>query len=104
MALNDRDANDIKTLYYIHRFIPASIARIYAVDDQTVLNIVDRNRNVTMVPDTECLLCGLPDVKSFYIDGDPQNKKPQNILSLCEADFRRLKHLQMKKRRLTSQF
>ncbi len=72
----------------------------------TIMHIVEKYGTVTMISDTECLLCGLEDVESFYIDGDPKNKKPQNILSLCEADKRRLQHLQLRKRKgvLTSQF
>jgi len=102
--LNDRDINDIKTLYFIHRFLPAKIAELYAISHVTVLNIVEKNRNIRMISDLECLLCGLPDVLTFHIDGNVNNRKPQNIISLCEADHRRLKHLQMKKRRLTEQF
>jgi hypothetical protein len=106
MALKERDVNDIKTLYYIHRFLPASIAKLYGISHVTVLNIVEKDRNVTMVSDTECLLCGLPDVYSFYIDGNSKNKRPQNVLSLCEADKRRLQHMQLRKKEgsLTSQF
>ena len=103
--VSERDITDIKTLYYIHRFVPASIARLYGVSKQTISNIIEREgRNITIISDSECLLCGLPDVLTFYIDGDQKNKRPQNIIMLCEADKRRLQHLQMKNKRLTEQF
>lgn len=110
--VSPRDVSDIKSLYYIHRFLPSSIAKAYGVSHVTILNIVKEGKDITIVSDLECLLCGLGEgvggghIESFYIDGNPKNKRPQNILSLCEADKRRLQHLQLRKREgvLTEQF
>jgi hypothetical protein len=104
--VSERDREDIRTLYFVHRFILSSIAKLYGLTPTTIKHIVSKSKDVSIISDTECLLCGLPDVFSFYIDGNSKNKKPQNILMLCEADKRRLTHLQLRKRKgvLTSQF
>ena len=106
MSVSERNVNDIKILYFFHRFLPASIAKLYGVSKPTITNIIEKNGTVAFTSDTECLLCGLTDVFYFYIDGNPKNKKPQNVLSLCEACKRRLQHMQMSKKQgiLTSEF
>ena len=95
--MNIRDKDSVLNLYYIHRFLPSSIAKLYGVAHTTILDMVHKNKNVGIVSDTECLLCGLEDATTFYIDGNVSNQIPQNVIMLCEADHRRLKHLQMKK-------
>jgi hypothetical protein len=97
--VNIRDKESAKNLYFIHRFLPASIAKLFGVSHVTILNIVNKNKDVSIVSDTECLLCGLDDCQNFYIDGNRSNKNPQNIIMLCEADRRRIRALQLRKRK-----
>jgi hypothetical protein len=96
--VNIRDRQSVKDLYYIHRFIASSIAKLFGVSHVTILNIIHENKDVSIIPDTECLLCGLDVERTFYIDGDKENKNPQNIISLCEAHRRRLVHMQLRRR------
>ena len=94
-----RDHNDIQSLYYIHRFTRASIARLYGLSHQRILRILDNK--AMSIADTECLLCGLEEiVDPFYIDNNDNNNSPQNVIMLCEADRRRIRHLQMRRLRL----
>mgnify|MGYP001583868677 CR=1 FL=1 len=97
--MTTRDHKDIQTLYYIHRFIPASIARLYGLSHQRILKIL--GKNTMSNSDTECLLCGLEEIiDPFYIDNDDNNANPQNVIMLCEADRRRIRHLQMRRFKL----
>lgn len=94
-----RDKNDIQNLYFFHRFSPASIARLFGLSHVRILQILHtRLEDVTIISDTECLLCGLEDVQTLYIDGDTENKHPQNIIMLCPADKRRIQRLQARRR------
>ena len=98
--MNIRDKRDIRNLYYFHRFIKSSIARLYGLSHVSIQKLLTQKKgeDVTIVSDTECLLCGLDDVNTFYIDGNRENKDPQNIIMLCEADKRRILHLQLRRR------
>lgn len=99
MVINSRDRERVIELHYIHRFTIASIARLFGVSHVTIINITSVHHNdLTLSPDIECLLCGLEDVHTFYIDGNDQNKNPQNIIMLCEACKRRMQHRQLKRR------
>jgi len=92
-AMTTKDHQDIKNLYFIHRFILAAVARLYGVSHTRIQQITD-NTNMTSVADTECLLCGLEElIEPYYIDGNPNNHNPQNVLMLCEAHSRKFKHL-----------
>jgi len=103
--MNARDKEDARSLYFIHRFLPSSIAKLYGVSHVTILNLISKE-SITIVSDVECLLCGLEEAKTFYIDGDDENKSPQNIIMLCEADRRRIRPLQLRRRKgvVTPQF
>jgi hypothetical protein len=92
-----KDHRDIKTLYYIHRFTKASIARLYGVS-RPRMNEILAVKDITIISDTNCLLCGLEDAMTYFIDGNEKNQNPQNIICLCEADQRRIKHLQLRRR------
>lgn len=96
--MNIRDKNTVLELYYIHRLIPASISKLFGVDHATIFHIVHKEKDVSIRSDTECLVCGLPDCQTFYIDGNVSNKTPQNVIMLCEADRRRLRALQLRRR------
>jgi hypothetical protein len=91
-----RDHKDIQNLHYFHRFLPASIAKLYGLSAVRIHQIL--KESTLSVSDTECMLCGLEDeVKLFYIDGNEDNHNPQNLLMLCEADKRRIVHLQLRR-------
>ena len=96
-----RDLRSIKNLYFFHRYLPSSVARIFGVSAKHILHIVhgEPTESVTVIADLECMLCGLEDAQTYYIDGDKTNQKPQNLIMLCEADKRRIQHLQLRKRR-----
>ena len=96
--MTSRDHRDIQSLFFIHRFIPASIARLYGLSRQRIGILIHDELNITIISDTTCLLCGLDDAKTFYIDGNEENKDPQNIIMLCEADIRRIQHLQLRRK------
>ena len=96
--MTGRDRRVIKNLYYIHRFLPASIARLYGLSHVRILQILKEEPNPTIIPDTECLFCGLEEAKTFYIDGNENNRTPQNIITLCEADRRMVTALQLRRK------
>lgn len=97
--MTKRDRETILELYYIHRLIPASIAKLFGVDHATILYTVHKNKDISIRSDTECLICGLEDCQTFYIDGKVSNKSSQNVIMLCEADKRRLRAMQLRKRK-----
>lgn len=95
--MTSRDWSSIKNLYYIHRFTIPNIARLYGTSDQAIRQKLD-NKTFSL-SDTNCLLCGLEEIiNPFYIDGNEDNESPQNVLMLCEADKRRIIHLQLRRR------
>jgi hypothetical protein len=97
--VTERNVRSIKSLYFIHRYIPSTIARLYGVSAKHILEILHKeSQNVTMIVDLECLLCGLNDARTYYIDGNEKNKRPQNVITLCEADRRMVQHLQFRRR------
>jgi len=100
-----RDYRAIHTLYYFHRYIPASIARLYGVSRKHIVEILSQ-KNETVVAETECQICGMDECQPYYIDGDEKNNKPQNIVQLCEPDRRKFMHMQLVRRKgiLTPQF
>jgi hypothetical protein len=97
--MTSRDIRSITTLYYFHRYIPSSIARLYGVSDKHILAILKekKNESLTVVSETECQICGADECQSFYIDGNKLNTKPQNVIELCEPDLRKFRHLQIRK-------
>lgn len=96
-----RDHRDIQNLYYFHRLTPSTIARLYGLSHVRIGQIVQKGS--FSLSDVECILCGLEEIiDPFYIDGDENNHNPQNVIMLCEADTRRMKHRQLK-RKLKSQ-
>lgn len=94
-----RDNRAIHTLYFFHRYIPSSIARLYGCSTQHILDILTENQNETVVAETECQICSSDECQTYYIDGDRQNNKPQNIIMLCEPDKRKFQHMQLKRRK-----
>ena len=97
--MTTRDRQCIYNLYSIHRFPPASIARLYGLSHQRMLVILEENKDITIISDTNCLLCGLDDAETFYNDGNRENKKPKNLIALCDADKRRIQHMQLRRRK-----
>lgn len=93
-----RDLRAIHTLYYFHRYIPASIARLYGVSRDNIVDILSK-KNETVISETDCQICGSDECQTYYIDGDKTNNKPQNIIMLCEPDKRRFQHLQLKRKK-----
>jgi hypothetical protein len=97
-TMTERDIRAIHTLYYFHRYLPASIARLYGISRQHVKEILDIKQNETVIAETECQLCSADECQPYFIDGDKTNKRPQNIIQLCEPDLRRFQHMQLRKR------
>ena len=104
--MTSRDYRAIHTLYYFHRYIPSSIARLYGVAPKTIIEIVNKSATETVVAETECQICSMDECQPYYIDGDEKNIKPQNIIMLCEPDLRKFQHMQLVRRKglLTPQF
>lgn len=94
-----RDHRAIHTLYYFHRYIPASIAKLYGCTPKHITDILKRN-NKTVVSEVDCQICGMDECQPYYIDGKKINQKPQNIIQLCEPCKRKFQHLQLKRRRV----
>lgn len=92
--MTSKDHSDIKTLYFFHRFILASVARLYGVSHTRIQQILHESATNVAVSDIACLICGLEEiVEPYYIDGDENNRNPQNVLMLCESHIRKFKHL-----------
>ena len=106
--MTNRDLLIIKNLYYLHRYLPSNIARLYGVSNKHILEILHGgvNQSVSIISDLECLMCGLEEAQEFYIDGNKENQTPQNLIMLCESDRRRVQHLHLRKTkdRLIPQF
>lgn len=100
-----RDYRAIHTLYYFHRYIPSSIARLYGCSPKHIIELVNKNKDEVVVSEVECQICSSEDAITYFIDGNKLNNKPQNIIMLCEPDKRKFQHLQLRRRRglLTSQ-
>lgn len=98
--INSRDRRIIRTLYVIGRYIPASISRLFGLSPQRGQQVIatEIRKNATIINEFNCQICGLDDAISYLIDGNPKNNYPQNIIMLCEADFRKFKHLQLRRR------
>jgi hypothetical protein len=95
--MTTKDRNAIKSLYYFHNYIPASIARLFGLSSVRIFQILSEDPNVSFNPDVECAICGLDDCQTIYIDGNDDNNRPQNMIMLCEADKRRLRALQLRR-------
>lgn len=91
------DKNNINILFYFYRYNKASIAKLYGLSASRIKKIIAEHQNVTATPLDECLLCGLDGAKQYYVDGNEFNIKPQNTIMLCEADQRRIEHLQLRR-------
>jgi len=94
-----RDIRSIHTLYFFHRYIPSSIARLYGISTQQILNIIANKQDETVISEYECQICSADEAVNYFIDGNKTNNKPQNIIMLCEPDKRRFQHLQLRKKR-----
>jgi hypothetical protein len=94
-----RDNKTIHTLYYFHRYTPASISRLFGLSHQRILQILHSKKGIdtTVSSQFECQICGADECQSFYIDGNKENKNPQNVIELCEPDLRKFRHLQIRK-------
>ena len=99
--MTTRDIRSVHNLYYFHRYIPSSIARLYGVSPKHIISILrePKNESLTVVSETECQICSADECQQYYIDGDKENTKPQNIIMLCEPDLRKFQHLQVRKRK-----
>ena len=97
--MTSRDFRTVHTLYYFHRYLPASIAKLYGCTRKHIKDIIDLKPNETVISETECQICSADECQAYYIDGNKQNNRPQNIIMLCEPDKRRFQHLQLKRRR-----
>lgn len=97
-----RDRKDIKRLYYFNNYLPNSLAKLYGLSHVRILAILKEDQNTTFSTAVECMLCSNDeDIQLFYIDGNPENNKPQNTITLCEADRRRMKALQLRRNKQT---
>lgn len=95
-----RDRQHIKRLYYFHNYLPASIARLFGLTQERIRQILSEDGGESVVNvGIECILCGNEDCIKFFIDGNDNNNKPQNVIMLCEYDSRRIKHLQLRRTR-----
>lgn len=93
-----RDYRAIHTLYYFHRYIPSAIARLFGVSPKHIGEILEQKQDETVVAEIECQICSSEDAENYYIDGNSENKKPQNMIMLCEPDKRRFQHMQARRR------
>jgi len=93
-----RDVKAIHTLYYFHRYIPASIARLYGVSRTQIGRVLEMKHTETVISETECQLCGADECRTYFIDGDKTNTSPQNVIMLCEPDLRKFQHMQVRRR------
>lgn len=98
ISMTTRDYQAIHTLYWFHRYLPASIAKLYACSTQHILDIINERPNETVISEIECQICSADECQPYYIDGNRDNNKPQNIIQLCEPHKRRFQHMQLKKR------
>lgn len=94
-----RDYRAIHTLYYFHRYIPSSIARLYGRSTQHIIDILSEKQNETVISETECQICSADECQTYFIDGNKENNKPQNIIMLCEPDKRKFQHLQLRRKK-----
>ena len=94
-----RDYRSIHTLYFFHRYLPSSIARLYGVSPKHIIEILAQKQSETVVSETDCQICGVEDdVQSYNIDGNKTNNKPQNTIVLCEPDRRKFQHMQLRRK------
>lgn len=100
VEVTSKDRTNIKRLYYFHNYLPAVIAKLFGLSRERISQILQEEGGETIINNAmECLLCGNEDCSKFYIDGNDENNKPQNVIMLCEYDCRRLKHMQMRRNR-----
>lgn len=92
-----KDKQSIQLLFNFHRYTQGSIARLYGISQQRVSYILLEQKNSTVTPLDECIICGLDESKQYYIDGNEDNNHPQNKIMLCEAHKRRIEHLQLRR-------
>lgn len=93
--MTGRDFRAVHTLYYFHRYNPSAIARLFSVPQRKIKYWLDKSVNETVIAETDCQICGNEDGQNYYIDGNNENNKPQNIIMLCEPDKRRFQHLRL---------
>jgi hypothetical protein len=96
-----RDLRSIHSLYFFQRYTPASLARLYGLSHQRVLQILSNKKGVssTVITEVDCQVCGADESQTYYIDGNKTNNKPQNLIMLCEPDKRKFQHLQLRRRK-----
>lgn len=94
-----RDIRSIHTLYFFHRYIPSSIAKLYGTSRKHIYTILKQSKNETVISETECQICSSDECQTYFIDGNENNNKPQNIIQLCEPDKRKFQHLQLRRRK-----
>lgn len=96
-----RDRNNIKRLYYYHNYLPNSLAKLFGLSHVRIFQILKEQGGESIINTAlECLLCGNEDCQKFFIDGDTENTRPQNVIMICEYDARRLRHMQLRRSRL----
>ena len=91
-----RDRNSILRLYYVNRYLPSSIARLYGLSYNRIKEIL-KEKHTVFAGDIECLICGFENATEYFIDGNENNGKPQNKIMLCEGCKRRIQHLQIRR-------
>jgi hypothetical protein len=96
--MNFRDRQNILELFHFHRFSKTSIGRLYGVSRQRITVIINSSNNTTFTSDDDCLLCDIDEALTYYIDGNEENKDPQNKIQLCEPHKRKFQHLQINKK------
>lgn len=93
-----KDKQNIRRLYYMHRYSYASIAKLYGVSRQRITEIILEITSVTFSADDECIICSNDNAQGYFIDGNENNDNPQNIIKLCEPDKRLFQRLQIRRK------
>lgn len=99
--MTTRDRRTIKTLYIFGRYTPATIARLFGLSHQRILQIIASEKidATTIISELDCQVCGADESQVYFIDGNEINNKPQNRIMLCEPDKRKFQHLQLRRKK-----
>lgn len=97
--MSTKDQQNVKELHYEHRYLPAAIARLYGVSRVIISRILNERKEI-FDSDEECLLCGVDEALTYYIDGNEENNNPQNKIRLCKMHIDRIIHLHVRRRKI----
>lgn len=97
MQLTHRDQITIRELFHFYRYLPSSIARLYCISKMRVSQIINARKGASYISEDNCLICDT-EAQPYYIDGNEDNKNPQNIIKLCEMHRKKFTHLRINKK------